>query len=143
MSTLYQTNTIQMHFYSASSLKQQSMDRHVTPLYPDFRPTSLCSYSLILHAQKRSSKYQFHRLWFDMIGGGTHDLLHSRQACKPLHHLCRCMYMYTNQYSNRDTCMYVTDFVFADLFQTQFPCKRNQAYHLKKSFENLKPILAS
>jgi hypothetical protein len=37
--------------YSASSLKQQSMDRHVTPLrHIILVPTSHCSYSLKLHA---------------------------------------------------------------------------------------------
>jgi hypothetical protein len=29
---LYQTNTFSWDFYSASSLKQQSLDRHVAPL---------------------------------------------------------------------------------------------------------------
>jgi hypothetical protein len=40
-----------LDFYSA---KQQSADRHVAPLltknYPDSEPTSLCSFSLMLHA---------------------------------------------------------------------------------------------
>jgi hypothetical protein len=31
-STLYKTNTLSWIFYSASSLKQQSSDRHVSPL---------------------------------------------------------------------------------------------------------------
>jgi hypothetical protein len=37
-----------LDFYSASSLKQQSADRHVTPTrthYPDSEPTSLCYFS--------------------------------------------------------------------------------------------------
>jgi hypothetical protein len=38
-------------FYSASSLKQQSAGRHVAPLvHIILIPTSLCSYSLIMHA---------------------------------------------------------------------------------------------
>jgi len=38
-----------LDFYSASSLKQQSMGRHAAPLkkhYPNSKPTSLFSYSL-------------------------------------------------------------------------------------------------
>ena len=40
-------------FLSASSLIQQSADRHIAPLlthYPDFVPTSLCSFSLMMRA---------------------------------------------------------------------------------------------
>ena len=40
-----------LDFYNASSLKQQSMDRHVAPTrthYSDSEPISLCSYSLLL-----------------------------------------------------------------------------------------------
>jgi spore coat polysaccharide biosynthesis protein SpsF (cytidylyltransferase family) len=42
----------ELDFYSASSLKQQSADRHVAPFthYSDSEPTSLCSYSLMLLA---------------------------------------------------------------------------------------------
>ena len=45
----------QFHFYSASSLKQHSADRHVAPLsaihYYDSEPTIfVCSYSLMLCA---------------------------------------------------------------------------------------------
>ena len=42
-----------MDFYSASSLKQQSAGRHVAPLgthFPDSEPTSICSFSLMLHS---------------------------------------------------------------------------------------------
>ena len=38
-----------LNFYSASSLKQQSADRHVAPL-GDSEPPSLCSFYLILRA---------------------------------------------------------------------------------------------
>ena len=69
-----------MDFYSAISLKQQSVDRHVTPLnYPDSDPTSLCSFSLMLHALRRSNKYQFYSFWFDRIRARSHDL-ESRDA---------------------------------------------------------------
>jgi hypothetical protein len=43
----------ELDFYSASSLKQQFAGKHATPLgthYSDSEPTSLCSYSLMLHA---------------------------------------------------------------------------------------------
>ena len=36
----------------------------------------------------RSNKYQFYSLWFDPIRARTHNLSHSRRACKPLHHRC-------------------------------------------------------
>ena len=48
---------------SESSPKQQSTDRHITPLgthYPDSKATSLCTYSLILVGYRRSSIYQFY-----------------------------------------------------------------------------------
>ena len=79
------------------SQKQQSSGTHVAPLghiitettvrgytcrstrthYPYFEPTSLCSYSLILCAWQRSSKYQLYSLWFDTIETRTHVLPHS------------------------------------------------------------------
>ena len=49
-SALYQTNTLIQIFYNASSLKQKSAD--VAPLkthYPDFEPTSLCSFLQIVN----------------------------------------------------------------------------------------------
>jgi hypothetical protein len=59
-----------LDFYNASSLKQQSADRHVAPLghiiqYSDSKPTSLCW---------KSNKYQFCSLWFAPIRARTHDL---------------------------------------------------------------------
>jgi hypothetical protein len=39
-----------LDFYSASLLKQQSAGKHVAALgHPRSEPTSLCSYSLMLH----------------------------------------------------------------------------------------------
>ena len=55
-------------FLSTISLKQQSKGRRVTKLgthYPDSVPTSLCSYSFMLHAKRRSNKYKFDSLWLD------------------------------------------------------------------------------
>jgi hypothetical protein len=42
--------------------------------YPDSKPTSLCFFSLMLHALRRSNKYQFYSLWFDQIGARPQDL---------------------------------------------------------------------
>jgi hypothetical protein len=47
----------------------------MSSLYPDSEPTSICSFSLILRAYRRSNKYQFYSRWFDPIGTRTHDLL--------------------------------------------------------------------
>ena len=98
-SALDQTNTLSWIFYSASSLKQQSAGRHVAPLgqiilIPS-EPTSLCSYSLMLCAQRRSNKYQFHSHWFDAIVARTH----SRRARKPLHHRSGSQY--------KNCCIYI------------------------------------
>jgi hypothetical protein len=57
----------ELDFYSASSLKQQSVDRHVAPLgHIIMIPSqpSLCSYSVMLHAYK---------LWLTI----THSPIHS------------------------------------------------------------------
>ena len=47
-----------LDIYSASSLKQQFAGWYVDPLthYPDSEQTSLCSYSLMLHTQWRTTK---------------------------------------------------------------------------------------
>ena len=62
------SNMLSWIFYSASWLKQQSAGRHVAPLRHIILISSqaFCSYSLILHVQNRSSKNQFHSIWFDM-----------------------------------------------------------------------------
>ena len=62
-STLYQTNKTQIDFYSASSPKQvRGQTTFATQThYPDSEPTSLCSFRLMLCAQRRSNNYQFHR----------------------------------------------------------------------------------
>ena len=52
-SALYQTNTLSCIFYSASSLKQQSADRHIAPLGHIIliaEPSNLCPFSLMMRA---------------------------------------------------------------------------------------------
>ena len=52
--------------FSACSLKQQSAGRHVAPLgYIPLIP-SLCSCSLELCFWRRSNRYRFYCLWFDL-----------------------------------------------------------------------------
>jgi hypothetical protein len=43
----------------------------------DMSPTSLCSYSLMLHALRRRNKFQFYSFWFDTAWVQTNDQLHS------------------------------------------------------------------
>ena len=84
--------------FSASSLKQQSAGRHVTPhwhniliqsqpvcgqtchstltQYPDSEPTSLCSYSLLLCAYQKNSKYQFYMLLFGLTWPGLEPMMY-------------------------------------------------------------------
>jgi hypothetical protein len=38
------------------------------------KSASLCSCSLMLHALRRSNKYQDYCLWFDLTGAQTHNL---------------------------------------------------------------------
>ena len=56
-----------MDFYSASSLKQVCGTPHLIH-YPDFEPTSLCSYSLMLFAIGEATD-QFYSPWFHLIQG--------------------------------------------------------------------------
>jgi hypothetical protein len=52
-SAFSQDQHAELDFYSARSLKQQSADRHIAPLgthYSDYKPTNLCSFSLMLYA---------------------------------------------------------------------------------------------
>ena len=41
--------------------------------YPDSEPTSLCSFSLMLRAYKRSKNINLYSLWYDPTGARTHD----------------------------------------------------------------------
>jgi hypothetical protein len=83
-------NTLSWIFYSASSLKQQSAGRHVTRLRHIILilSQSFCSYSLILCVQSRSSKYQFHIIWFDLTRVPALDLLHLKREWSPIYHRC-------------------------------------------------------
>ena len=42
--------------------------------YLDF---CVCSYTVLLYAQRRSSKYQYYSLWFDLTGARAHNLPHN------------------------------------------------------------------
>jgi hypothetical protein len=55
----------ELDLHSASSLKQQSADRHVAPLGHIILISSqpVCSYSLMLRSYRRSNKYKFYSLW--------------------------------------------------------------------------------
>jgi hypothetical protein len=58
----------ELDHYSASSLKislQEDVCCSTRIHYPDSGPTSLYSYSLMMCAQRRSSKYHIYSLWFD------------------------------------------------------------------------------
>ena len=57
----------QLYFNRANSLKQQSTCCYTRTHYPDLESTSLCSYSLMLHALQKRSKYQFYKslVWSD------------------------------------------------------------------------------
>ena len=50
---------------------------------PDSEPTSLCSFSSMLRAQRRSNKYQFYSLWFDPNGARSTILKVSMPTIKP------------------------------------------------------------
>jgi hypothetical protein len=52
----------------ASSLKQQSADRHFVSIwhYLDSEPTSLCSFSLMRCANWRSNNYQLYSHWYNL-----------------------------------------------------------------------------
>ena len=72
-----------LDFYSASSLKQQSADRHVAPLstdFPDFEPISLCSHSLFCIPSREASNTHF--VVSDLTPQGF-DLPHSMRAWWP------------------------------------------------------------
>ena len=73
-----------LDFHSASSVRQQSADRHVATLgthYPVSELNSLWCFFLMLRAYLREKqKYQFYSLWFDQTEIRTHDLPHSRRT---------------------------------------------------------------
>ena len=71
-----------LDFNSASSLKQVcGQTCHSTQTrFPESEPTSLYSYSFMLHVQRRTSKYQIYSLFFNLTWARTHDLPHSVYA---------------------------------------------------------------
>ena len=78
-SAFYQTNTLSwilIQGYLTETTFCRQTCRPIRTYYPDSEPTGLCSFSLMLRAQRRSNKYQFYSLWFDPTGTRTHDLLH-------------------------------------------------------------------
>ena len=86
-----------LDFCCASSLKQQSADRHVALLghiiliqYLIFLLNAACL------AEK--NKYQFYSLWLDPTGARTHDLPHSRRARWPLRHRGRWLETFTSRH---------------------------------------------
>ena len=71
MSALYQTITriigfLQCQLTETTVHGQACLSTRT--YYPDSEQTSLCSFSLILHAQRGRNKYKLYRLWFDPIG---------------------------------------------------------------------------
>ena len=87
-SALHQTNTLSWNLQcqlTETMIRGQTCHSTQTH-YSDSESTGLCSFSLMLRAQRRSNKYQFYSLWFDPTGARTHDLQHSRRACEPLRH---------------------------------------------------------
>ena len=79
-SALQQTNTLSWVLYIATSLKQQSADRHVAPLgniiliprQPVFTPSFNVAFLV------ENQQITILHFWFDAIGARTHDLLHPR-----------------------------------------------------------------
>jgi hypothetical protein len=71
------------------SCQRIDMSPHSDTHYPDSKPISLCSFSLMLRAQRRSNKYQFYSLWLDPTRARTHDLPHSwdKVSLSPLHQI--------------------------------------------------------
>ena len=63
---LTENNSSRVHIY-------RSTRKH----YSDSEQTSPYSYSLVLHAQWSSNKFQFHSLWYDLTGGRT-QIYHTR-----------------------------------------------------------------
>ena len=86
MSALEQINTLSWDFIVTTVCKKTCCN--TLTHYSDSEQTSLCSFSLLLHAQQRSNKYHFYSLWFYLTGSRTHNLPHWRRARKPLHYQC-------------------------------------------------------
>ena len=70
-SALYQTNTLCWIFLQCqlteTTVRGQTCHSTRT-YYPDSEPTRLCSFFLMLRAQRRNNKYQFYSLWLTRSG---------------------------------------------------------------------------
>jgi hypothetical protein len=66
--------------YSSSSLKQKSAGRHVTPFEHIILISSWPVFARPPILGQRSSKCQYHSLWFDRIAAWYHDLSHSMRT---------------------------------------------------------------
>jgi hypothetical protein len=77
-------STRRLLFQWASSIKIQLSAKQTSLSLYSWKTAelaaSLCSFSLMLHAKRRSNKYQYYSLWFNPIGARTHDLPYSRQT---------------------------------------------------------------
>jgi hypothetical protein len=54
---------------------------HISDILSWFRANHNQSLLFLLNAACLVARYQFHSLWFDLIGTRTRDLPHSRRAC--------------------------------------------------------------
>ena len=73
MSALFQTNMLSwifivLDFWLTETIFCMQTCCSTLTHYSDSKPTSLCSYSLVLCAQRRSNKHQFYCPWFDPTG---------------------------------------------------------------------------
>ena len=68
-SALYQPSETTVHGYTCLPTLTH---------YHDSEPTSLCSFSIILRAQRRSNKYQIYSLLFDPTAGLEPTIYHTR-----------------------------------------------------------------
>ena len=67
-------------------LKQQSMDRHVSPLRDTLSWSEAVNQTLVILLNAAKQQYQLYILKYDLSGTWTHDQLHSKWVCLPLHH---------------------------------------------------------
>ena len=86
-STLYQTSTLSSIVIVLAHSYNSPTDRHVAPLgHIDSEPTSLYSFPLMLGAQRRSNRWQFHCLQFDHTSAQSQsDVGLVTIRCRPSH----------------------------------------------------------
>ena len=109
MSALYQKNTLtrstQTHYSDQvpTSLCSLSLVLCAQRRSNKYQCYSLwCSYSLMLHTQQRSNKYQCYSLWIDLTWGQTHDLPHlEASTLTVIPQICfSCLYKPQSSYHN-------------------------------------------